>query len=137
MVEDVRDLVAALAANKGGSQPVFITDPAHCAAMKAWLSPQFDYPILPCTALTPGVLICVEPRSLASTIVEAGADFETVDSPILHMEDTSPKDIVAGSTATPAKSLFQTDGIALKLTVAGVAWAMRAPHVAWTQSVNW
>jgi hypothetical protein len=64
MVEDIENLVAALAANKGGSQPVFVTDPAHAAAMKAWLSPQFDYPILPSTALANGTLICVEPRSL-------------------------------------------------------------------------
>jgi hypothetical protein len=138
MVEDVENLVAALAANKGGSQPTFITDPAHAVALKAGLSPAFDYPILPSTALAPGTLICVEPRSLASTVVDADADFATSDASVMHYESATPADIVSGGTpATPTKSLFQTDGVALKLTVAGIAWMMRAPHVAWTQNVNW
>jgi hypothetical protein len=137
MVEDIENLVAAIAANKGGSSPVFITDPAHCAAAKAWLSPLFDYPILASTALTPGTLICVEARSLAATVVDAQPDFATAESAVLHY-DTAPADIVSGGTpATPTKSLFQTDGIALKLTISNVAWMMRAAHVAWTQNVNW
>jgi hypothetical protein len=115
MTQDIENLVAALAANKGGSQPTFITDPAHAAAMKAALSPKFDYPILASTALTNGTLICVEPRSLASTVVDADADFATSDASVLHYEDTTPTDIVAGGTpATPTKSLFQTDGVCVE-----------------------
>jgi hypothetical protein len=138
MVEDIEKLVAAIAANKGGSSPVFITDPAHCAAAKAWLSPKFDYPILASTALTPGTLICVEARSLAATVVDSTPDFATAESAVLHYEDTTPADIVSGGTpATPTKSLFQTDGVALKMTISNISWMMRAAHVAWTQAVNW
>jgi hypothetical protein len=139
MVEDIENLVAAIAANAGGAQPIFIADPARAIAMQAMLSPLFNEAVLPSTALPAGTLICVEPRSLAATIVNAQADFATSETAVLHFEDTTPADIVdgTGTVATPVKSLFQVDGVALKLTVAGIAWAMRAPHVAWTQAVNW
>jgi hypothetical protein len=138
LVEDIEKLVAAIAANKGGSSPVFITDPAHAAAAKAWLSPLFDYPILASTALASGTLICVEARSLAATVVDSTPDFATAESAVLHNEDAAPADIVSGGTpSSPSRSLFQTDGIALKMTISNISWMMRAAHVSWTQAVNW
>jgi hypothetical protein len=72
-----------------------------------------------------------------------GADavrFEVSDQATLHMEDTTPLDLVSGSpgvVATPQRSLFQTDSLALRM-VFPVNWAMRRTgDVAWTQNVTW
>jgi hypothetical protein len=139
MVDDVIALVAALAANTGGAAPVFVAAAAQATAMKAALSPLFDHPILPSTALPAGTVICVEPRSLASTVVDAVPDFATSETAVLHFEDATPADITSGTgtLAQPVKSLFQVDGVALKMTIAGIAWALRAAHCAWTQNTNW
>jgi hypothetical protein len=52
----------------------------------------------------------------------------------LHMEDTTPAAI---DGAVPVRSLFQSDCLALKMTLA-VAFAMRAAgHVAWIQNTTW
>jgi hypothetical protein len=56
------------------------------------------------------------------------------------MEDSAPLDLVAGSpgtVASPQRSLFQTDSIALRM-VAPLNWAIRrAGVVSWTQAVTW
>jgi hypothetical protein len=138
MVADIEALIAALAANRAGLAPVFVGAPGQVAAMKAWLGPWFDYPILPSAALPAGTLIAIEPASLVATIADAVPDFSAGEASVLHMEDTTPADIVSGGTAaSPVKSMFQIDAVALKTILSGVSWAMRAPHVAFVQSVNW
>jgi hypothetical protein len=57
------------------------------------------------------------------------------------MEDTTPLAIgTAGTPATvaaPARSLFQTDSIALRM-IMDVNWTLRRSGVvAWTSSVTW
>jgi HK97 family phage major capsid protein/HK97 family phage prohead protease len=79
----------------------------------------------------------------AADFVVVGGDaprMEMSDQATLHMEDTSPTDLVAGSpgvVATPQRSLFQTDSLALRM-VLPLNWLQRrAGTVAWTQSVTW
>jgi hypothetical protein len=49
------------------------------------------------------------------------ARFDLATSATLHMEDTSPADIAGptGTLAYPVKSMFQTDLIALKMSLLG------------------
>jgi HK97 family phage major capsid protein len=65
---------------------------------------------------------------------------EMSDQATLHMEDTSPTDLVAGSpgvVASPQRSLFQTDSLALRM-IMPLNWVQRrAGTVAWTQAVTW
>jgi HK97 family phage major capsid protein len=79
----------------------------------------------------------------AADFVVVGGDaprMEMSDQATLHMEDTSPTDLVAGSpgvVATPQRSLFQTDSLALRM-VLPLNWLQRrAGTVAWTQNVTW
>lgn len=74
-------------------------------------------------------------------VADGGAPrFEISDQATLHFEDTNPADLVSGSpgvVATPQKSLFQTDSIALKM-VMPLNWLQRrAGTIAWTNNVTW
>jgi HK97 family phage prohead protease/HK97 family phage major capsid protein len=85
-----------------------------------------------------------------TTILVDAADFVVVggeaprmdvsDQATLHMEDTTPADLVTGSpgvVATPQKSLFQTDSIALRM-VMPLNWLQRrAGTVVWVQNTTW
>jgi hypothetical protein len=70
-----------------------------------------------------------------------GPRLEISDQATLHMEDTTPADIVsgtgsAGTPATPVKSMWQTDSLALRLIMM-MNWIMRRPVVAWMPNVLW
>ena len=93
-------------------------------------------------------------RFVVSRTVPAGtligldaADFATAtgDTPrfavsneaTLHEEDTTPLPINAGTPATPVRSLWQTDSMALRL-ILPINWTLRrAGVVAWVQGVTW
>jgi hypothetical protein len=60
------------------------------------------------------------------------ADIETARAGELHMSDTPLPIVSGGAPASPARSLFQTDSIAIKMRWP-VTWAARDPRaVAWT-----
>lgn len=67
--------------------------------------------------------------------------FEMSDSATLHLEDTTPLELVAagspGVVAAPQRSLFQTDSLALRM-VMPLNWAnRRTGTVAWVANVTW
>jgi HK97 family phage major capsid protein/HK97 family phage prohead protease len=79
----------------------------------------------------------------AADFVVIGGDaprLEVSDQATLHMEDTSPTDLVSGSpavSASPQRSLFQTDSLALRM-VMPLNWIQRrAGTISWTQNVTW
>lgn len=66
-------------------------------------------------------------------------EFAVSNSATLHMEDTTPLEIVSGTptTADPVRSLFQTDTVGLRM-VLPVTWVMRrAGRVSSLDSVTW
>ena len=79
----------------------------------------------------------------AADFTGAGAEgprMEISDQATLHFEDTAPADIVSGASpgtpATPVKSMWQTDSIALRM-IQRMNWIMRRPVVAWMSGVSW
>jgi hypothetical protein len=86
-----------------------------------------------------GVAIMVDAADFTSAGAE-GPRMEISDQATLHMEDTTPADIVSGAApgtpATPVKSMWQTDSLALRLIMM-MNWIMRRPVVAWTSSTKW
>jgi hypothetical protein len=80
----------------------------------------------------------------AADFVVVGGDaprMEMSDQATLHMEDTAPAELVSsgspGTVASPQRSLFQTDSLALRM-VLPLNWIQRrAGTVAWTQNVTW
>jgi hypothetical protein len=134
MTGDVENLIKPIAAAGGGANIVFVCSPEQAAAMKALASVKFDYPILASMVIPVGTVIAVESRSLAATIDAVVPEFAFAESPLLQM-NTAPGDVVSGGAT---KSLFQTDGVSLKMILRNIDWKMRiGGHVAWVQNVNW
>jgi hypothetical protein len=94
--------------------------------------PRFDARVLASAALADGTVVAVEASSLAVGF-DSTPEFSVSKAGTLHVEDAllAPLD-----GAAPVRSLYQTDCLALKMTLAA-AWAMRAPHVAWIENTTW
>jgi len=95
-------------------------------------------PIIDSATVPAKTLILVD----AADFVVVGGDaprMEMSDQATLHMEDTTPLELVASpsTVAAPQRSLFQTDSLALRM-VMPLNWTQRrAGTIAWTQSVTW
>jgi hypothetical protein len=134
---DIGALVEALANAGGGLEPVIIAAPAQAAALRMWRQQDF-YNIFASLALPAGTVVAVERSSFVSGLDGIPQFVSGIDM-VIHMEDTTPADIVGsgGAVATPVKSFFQTDLIGLRM-ILRAAWAMRNPaHVAVMHSVTW
>jgi len=129
---DLGKLVADLAARGGGLNPTFVAAPAQATALKLIASPRFEAPVLAASSLPNGVVVAIEASSLVVGF-DSAPEFSVSKAGTLHMEDATPQHIHA---ASPVRELWQTDALALKMTLAA-AWAMRAPHVAWIQNTTW
>lgn len=129
---DITSLLAALGDDV--IDPVLICGPAEAARISIW-APQLAIPVLVSAQCPPGRLIGLDSAQFASgegpLIVDAGKDAT------LHMEDTAPLPIVdaAGVTASPVRSLWQTDSLALR-ALGFISWRMRGP-VAYIDGVMW
>jgi hypothetical protein len=98
-----------------------------------------NIPIIDSATVPPKTLILTD----AADFVPMQGDnmrFEISDQATLHMEDTTPQDLVSGSpgtVASPQRSLFQTDSLALRM-VFPLNWSFRRTGmVAWTQNITW
>jgi hypothetical protein len=99
-----------------------------------------NIPIIDSATVTSKTVILVDAADFVTAGAE-GARFELSDSATLHMEDTSPAELVGtgspGTVASPQRSLFQTDSIALRM-ILNLNWLMRrSGNVVWTQNVTW
>src|SRR5262249_45159795 len=138
MIADIGNLFAALAANSGGKTAVIIAALPQAVKLKLTAGPKFDYDIIASTALPTGTVAVLEIASFVSGFGST-AEFSTTKVGTVHMEDTSPTDIVSagGAVASPVKSLYQVDALGLK-TVLWASWGLRAAgHAQWIQAVTW
>jgi hypothetical protein len=142
---DLGMLVADLATRNGGAHAMFVSSPSQAVAMRFYAGGQFGdpatnaLPVVSSGAIPDKTVIAIEPPSFACTI--SAPEFEVGTVATIHQEDTTPSDIVGGSSpgtlaSPPVKSMFQVDAIALKMSV-WVDWCMRAPHVSFMTAVNW
>ena len=139
--DDLGTLVEDIANRGGGAHAFFVTAPKQAVTARFYAGGQFYIspgddvlPIAGSAGLPSGTVIAIEPQSLAYSIDTP--QFEISNAAAIHLEDTTPKDIVAGTPATPVKSMFQTDSIALRMML-WATWGMRAPHVSFMQGVAW
>src|SRR5262249_31582737 len=135
-------LVGTLVAAYGGRDVVLVMNPQQATSLKLLSGPKFDLPVLPSSVVAAGTVIAIEASSFVSGF-DSVPEFQTVDAPLFHFEDTSPTDITGGtpSPAVPVRSPFQVDSIALIMTLKA-AWAMRTAtpnpvHVAYMANVSW
>ncbi len=120
----------------GSGQVAFIVSPKRAARIRV-LAPDINRELtfLPSLAVADDRIIAVDPLSWAHGFTD-DFDLDVSNSALLHMSD-DPDPIVDVSTAAPARSLWQTDAIALRL-LADVAFAPRRPNaVAWLEGATW
>jgi len=84
------------------------------------------------TASPARTVIMIETSSLVVGF-DPTPEFFVSKAGALHFEDATPS---TATLASPTRSMFQTDSLALKMIVRA-SWAMRAPHAAWLTNVNW
>jgi HK97 family phage prohead protease len=157
LVGDIKQLTNALLAGTLGNirNPVWLMNPAQVnsiglvAAPGAGVFPFRDeiargtlggWPVIDSGTVPINTVIVVDAADFVSVSGDAPR-FEISDQATLHMEDTSPTDISTSGTpavvAYPAKSMFQTDMLALRL-ILPVNWCLRRTGVvAWVAGVTW
>ena len=157
LVGDIKQLTSALLTGTLGNVrvPVYIMNPIQKNAIGLVAAPGVGvfpfrdeiaagtlggWPIIESGTVPPGTAIVID----AADFVSVGGDaprFEVSDQATLHMEDTTPTDIVAGpgpgTPAFPVKSMWQTDSLALRL-ILPTNWTIRRPGtVAYVAGVTW
>jgi len=155
LVGDIKNLVGVLAAANSLRAPVWIMNPVQAIAIALTQNAGGDfpfqaeingnrlmgYPVIVSSTCTAGMIILVDAADFM-TITGDTPRFDVSDQATLHFEDTTPLQISTGAQgsgvlATPVRSMFQTDSLALRM-VLPMNWAMRRTGViAWTQSVTW
>jgi hypothetical protein len=157
LVGDIKQLTNALLTGTLGNirNPVWLMNPAQVnsiglvAAPGAGVFPFREeigtgrlggWPVIDSGTVPLGTVIVVDAADFVS-VTGDGPRFEISDQATLHMEDTSPTDISTAGTpavvAYPAKSMFQTDSLALRL-IMPINWTLRRTGVvAWVAGVTW
>lgn len=147
---DMKTLLSPFDTANAGRSLALLMNPAQARGVRMMAGPnasgfgwanQFlaDFRVISSTSITAGTVIAVD----AADFVTGTGDspmFETSDQATIHMED-SPSAISATGTpntvAAPVRSMFQTNSVALKMTM-DVTWAMRrSGMVQYISSVTW
>jgi hypothetical protein len=127
MIEDLQNLIDALAPYGGNGQIALICSPKQAVRLKEVKAGGQIYPTF--ISNQPN-LIAVATRALAVTVDPPQIDVS--GEAVFHEEDTTPLPIVGGGTmASPIRSAWQTDSVGLRFRLP-VSWVLRAPAVAWT-----
>lgn len=138
MIGDLANLAATIAPI-AGQNIAFVASPKQAAKIMLRRTMPLAFPVFSSAALADGIVMAVALGALA--IAGDGAPhFSVSDQAVLHMDDAPSAFSTPGTPATvsaPLRDLYQTDTVAVKLTMQ-MDWAMRSANgIAWTQSVTW
>ena len=137
IAEDIRALLTAIAPVAGNTRPVLIASPKGAVPLRLYtMRGDAGFDVLASAAVEEGAIVAVAPSALAATI--GAPRFDTSRAGALHMASpASPLVAEDGTVSAPARSLYQTDTIALKTTF-GIDWGLRSPlGIAWISGANW
>lgn len=146
--EDFRALLAPFFAANASDGIIVLMNPAQGLNMSMMEGPVGDpgwlqrikdrVTILESTNVTANRLIALR----GSDFVSAGGDpeFDVSEQATIHMEDTTPLEIVSGTgptTADPVRSLWQTASVGVRMLM-DVSWTMRRTGmVQWVDTTTW
>lgn len=146
--EDFKALLAPFIAANAADNITVIMNPAQALAIgmmdgpdnnSAWFSAiSSRVNIVESTNATANRLIAIRNSDFATALGDM-PEFEISNQATIHMEDTTPLEIVATAptTADPVRSLWQTDSSALRM-VMDVSWTMaRSGMVAWIDTTSY
>lgn len=131
---DIVAALTALATLGSGGGDALICNPREAAVIAVRL-PLLKTPVFASRAMPAGTVLAIDVSDFASSVsdIEIFASEESV----IHMSDT-PLPIVSGApvTADPARSMFQTNCIALRM-ILEMSFVARAGRVAVMEGVSW
>ena len=145
MVADLKALVAAITALNGGRKVAILMNPAQALALgfaqtttgdflftsQQEAGSKFGVSFIVSNTVPAARVIAVDAEDFASAAGDAPRFAVSTDA-TLHEEDTAPLPLVSGTTqpptlaqiGTPQRSLFQTDSVAVRMSIY-VSWVMR------------
>jgi hypothetical protein len=133
VASDIAKLEAALAPVSGAGNMVIVAAPAQASMIRSIIID--PPPVYTTNALAAGTVVGLVPEAIvsANSAPNVSASIETT----LHMS-TTPAELVTtpGVVASPQKSMFQTDSLALRFTM-DTTWIKRGAGVAVCSGVNW
>jgi HK97 family phage major capsid protein/HK97 family phage prohead protease len=156
IVADLRDMVDDMITAGAGRRPVWVMNESRRIGLLAKLSTTedsrpfanevaqgrlFGYPIIASINVPSAIVFLID----QGEFVQGYGDSPAIDmsnQATLHMEDTTPLPIATGAQgsgvlATPTRSLFQTDSLALRL-IWDISWAIRrAGAIQFKTGVAW
>lgn len=146
--EDFKALLAPFTSANGVDNIVVLMNPLQGNSLAFMEGPVGDpnwlqrikdrVTIIESTNVTAGRLIAVR----ASDFAGAGGnpEFDVSEQATIHMEDTTPLEIVSGTgptTADPVRSLWQTASVGVRMLM-DVSWTMRRTGmVQWVDTTTW
>jgi hypothetical protein len=97
-------------------------------------------PILTSATVAADTMYLIDAADFTSATGE-DPQFTISDQAVIHMEDTSPSGITTGGAtpafASPVRSMFQTDCLAIKMLL-DINWGMRRTGVVqWSDTLAW
>lgn len=148
VLADLAALIAPFDTANAGRSLALIMHPAQARKLRMMPGPDGtfgwadrflgDFRVLASTSATQGTIIAVDAADFAGAY--GNLEFDVSEQATLHMEDTTPLEIVSGTgptTADPVRSLFQTASIAVRMLL-DVSWAMRRTGmVQYISGVTW
>ena len=139
MIIDVSTLVEAIAPIALNSPIIFVAAPDRALRMRM-RALQLPLEILGSAAVADDELVAVASNCIASA-VDPRPRIDASTETVLHQEDVAPLQISTGpqgsaTLATPSRSLFQTDVLALRL-ILECSWGVRHPSgVQWINNIT-
>ncbi len=135
MKEDVRLILTTLGPISGNAPVILIASPSQGWALKL-MAETLPFTVLISSSVADGVVIGIASNALA-VAYDASPTYDVADTGVLHF-DTVPAPInVGGLAASKSLDLWQSDLIALKVSL-GVSWGLRSPGgLVWLQNVVW
>lgn len=149
VVEDFAALLAPFYAANAADNITVVMNPAQGLRLALMAGPVGDptwftrirerISIVESTHATAGRLIALRNSDFATALGDA-PEFDVSEQATIHMEDTTPLEIVSGTgptTADPVRSLWQTASIGVRMLM-DVSWKMRRTGmVQWIDGTSW
>jgi len=136
--EDLKSLATAVAPVAGSAPIIFVCAPAQAIAIRLWARNEFAYEVLSSNGFAEGMVMAIASNAIVSA-TDAVPEFRVGMHGVLVLQDDAvPAQLGEnGVVGSPAKSLWQSDLIALWMRLK-VAWALRnAGGLAWLENVSW
>ena len=149
VIEDFKALLAPFYAANAADGITVLMNPAQGLALSMMAGPDGTFgwfnqvsqrlSFVESTSVTSGRLIAMRSSDFATAMGDS-PDFDISEQATVHMEDTTPLEIVSGTgptTADPVRSFFQTATIGVRC-LWDMSWKMRRTGmVSWVDGTSW